>query len=71
MPAVNPPGTILITGASGFSGTWVSRACLEAGFTVRGTVRNEAKGRFLHQLFNQLSPRFDTVVVEDVSKVCW
>lgn len=69
MPSIDPAGTILITGASGFSGAWVSRACLEAGFYVRGTVRTEAKGRFLQQLFSEFSDRFDTVIIEDISKV--
>lgn len=69
MPSVGPAGTILITGASGFSGAWVSRACLEAGFYVRGTVRTEAKGRYLQQLFSEFSDRFNTVIIEDIAKV--
>ncbi|EIM82500.1 NAD-P-binding protein [Stereum hirsutum FP-91666 SS1] len=68
MPSIGPTGTILITGASGFSGAWVSRACLEAGFYVRGTVRTEAKGQFLQQLFSEFSDRFSTVIIDDISK---
>ena len=32
--------TVVVTGASGYLGSWITRYALEAGFTVRGTVRN-------------------------------
>jgi len=33
-------GTVLITGATGFLGSWVTHKCLEAGYSVVGTVRD-------------------------------
>lgn len=37
-------GLVLVTGANGFVGTAVTRAFIDAGFSVRGTVRSESKG---------------------------
>ncbi|MDT0675835.1 NAD-dependent epimerase/dehydratase family protein [Autumnicola musiva] len=34
--SMNKPGTILITGASGFLGTWLSREAVKAGFRIYG-----------------------------------
>ncbi|UJW86354.1 NAD-dependent epimerase/dehydratase family protein [Devosia sp. SL43] len=36
-------GQVLVTGASGFVGKWTVIELLRAGFSVRGTVRSEAK----------------------------
>lgn len=36
-------GLVLVTGASGFVGKWTVIELLRAGFSVRGTVRSEAK----------------------------
>lgn len=69
MPAVHAPATILVTGASGFSGSWIARAFLEAGYSVRGAVRSESKGQYLVELFKTHGDRFKPVVVEDISKV--
>ncbi|MFW5827048.1 MAG: NAD-dependent epimerase/dehydratase family protein [Alkalispirochaeta sp.] len=32
--------TVVVTGASGYLGSWIVKEALEAGFTVRGTVRD-------------------------------
>ena len=32
--------TVVVTGASGFIGSWITKTLLDAGYTVRGTVRN-------------------------------
>ncbi|KAK7029620.1 hypothetical protein VNI00_014318 [Paramarasmius palmivorus] len=69
MPAVLPPAIIVVTGASGFVGAWICKAFLEAGYTVRGTVRSKAKGDYLQQLFKSHGTKFIPVIVEDISKV--
>lgn len=68
MPAVHAPATVLVTGASGFSGSWIARAFLEAGYSVRGAVRSESKGQYLVELFKTHGDRFKPVIVEDISK---
>ncbi|MFO8042175.1 MAG: NAD-dependent epimerase/dehydratase family protein [Alkalispirochaeta sp.] len=45
--------TVVVTGASGYLGSWIIKHALDAGFTVRGTVRDpedSAKTAHLHQL---------------------
>ncbi|KAJ8469828.1 hypothetical protein ONZ51_g8736 [Trametes cubensis] len=44
MPTAPPPGNVLVTGVSGFSGIWIAHALLANGYHVRGTVRNPKKG---------------------------
>ncbi|KAK7060996.1 hypothetical protein VNI00_000731 [Paramarasmius palmivorus] len=69
MPSVSPPATVVVTGASGFNGSWICKAFLDAGYSVRGTVRNKAKGEYLQKLFESHGGRFDPVVVEDISQL--
>ncbi len=48
--------TVLLTGAAGYIGTWVCKYLLDAGYTVRATVRNRQKAeRYAHlqQLANE------------------
>ncbi|TFY61754.1 hypothetical protein EVG20_g6944 [Dentipellis fragilis] len=66
MPVVLPPSKVLVTGASGFSGIWVVKTLLEKGYTVRGSVRSEAKGKYLEEYFQQHAGMFEFVVVRDV-----
>lgn len=45
--------TVVVTGASGYLGSWIVKHALDAGFTVRGTVRDPddaTKTAYLHQL---------------------
>lgn len=45
--------TVVVTGASGYLGSWIVKQALQAGFTVRGTVRDpddSTKTAHLHQL---------------------
>ncbi|KAG8712620.1 methylglyoxal reductase (NADPH-dependent) gre2 [Ceratobasidium sp. 394] len=66
MPAIKAPATVLVTGASGFIAVWVCKTFLEAGYTVRGTVRSASKGDYLVDLFK--SDKFSYVIVEDIAK---
>ncbi|QRV79239.1 D-lactaldehyde dehydrogenase [Ceratobasidium sp. AG-Ba] len=66
MPAIKAPATVLVTGASGFIAVWVCKTFLEAGYTVRGTVRSASKGDYLVDLFK--SDKFSYVIVDDIAK---
>lgn len=58
--------TILITGASGFVATHTLNVFLEAGYSVRGTVRSDgcaAKVRETHAMY---SDRLSFAIVPDI-----
>ncbi|KAF5372265.1 hypothetical protein D9757_009628 [Collybiopsis confluens] len=55
---------ILVTGANGFVGSHIVKQALDAGFTVRGTVRSDEKAVELKKVFP--SSQFETAVVPDV-----
>src|ERR1700761_6129382 len=48
---------------------WVVRSLLEEGFSVRGTVRSEAKGAHLRRQFASYGDRLELVIVPDIIKV--
>ena len=48
----------------------VARTFLEQGYNVRGTVRDDAKGEYLVNLYKDLPGRFEYVIVRDIGKVC-
>ncbi|KAB5594063.1 NADPH-dependent aldehyde reductase ARI1 [Ceratobasidium theobromae] len=68
MPAIKAPATVLVTGANGFIAVWVCKTFLDAGYTVRGTVRSASKGDYLVNLFKSYGDKFQYVVVEDIAK---
>ncbi|WP_197283718.1 SDR family oxidoreductase [Mycobacterium sp. Marseille-P9652] len=47
---IDPEAPVLVTGASGYIGSWIVRLLLEAGRTVHGTVRNPQKPSGLEHL---------------------
>lgn len=47
---IDPAVPVLVTGASGYIGSWIVRTLLEGGYTVRGTVRNPQKAKGLEHL---------------------
>ncbi|EJD37534.1 NAD(P)-binding protein [Auricularia subglabra TFB-10046 SS5] len=66
MPAFAPPALILVTGANGFAATHITSTLLEAGFSVRGTVRSAAKGDALVALYGK-NPNFSYTIVPDIA----
>lgn len=59
---------VLVTGANGFVASHVVDRLLEDGLNVRGSVRSEEKGKWLHQVFGSKygQDRFETVIVPDM-----
>lgn len=68
MPAITS-GKVLVTGANGFIAAWVVKKLLEAGYSVRGSVRSEAKGAHLKSTFAEYGDKFELAVVPDMTKV--
>ncbi|KAH9973392.1 D-lactaldehyde dehydrogenase [Russula compacta] len=68
MVAISPPAKVLVTGANGYLAVWVVKKYLEAGYSVRGTVRSLSKSAFLKDNFGHYGDRFELVVVEDITK---
>lgn len=64
-----PPGSlVLVTGANGFVASHVVERLIVDGFCVRGSVRSEDKGKWLHQLFDAKygKGKFASVSVSDM-----
>lgn len=59
---------MLVSGANGYLAIWVVQTLLERGYSVRGTVRSEEKGRYLKEYFKPFGEKLEVVVVEDISK---
>jgi len=68
MVAVSLPAKVLVTGANGYLATWVVKKYLEAGYSVRGTVRSLTKSAFLKDQFAHYGDQFELVVVDDITK---
>ncbi|KAJ7596306.1 D-lactaldehyde dehydrogenase [Mycena floridula] len=68
MSVVAPGSKILVTGANGYIAAWVVRTLLEKGYTVRGTVRSDAKGKALSDQFASFGDKFEYAIVEDIVK---
>ncbi|GMK53594.1 hypothetical protein CspeluHIS016_0101800 [Cutaneotrichosporon spelunceum] len=66
MPAIPPGSLVLVTGASGFIAVHTIKTLLDSGYAVRGTVRSQAKGDYLADLFKASKAPFEYVIVEDI-----
>ncbi|KDQ06901.1 hypothetical protein BOTBODRAFT_232897 [Botryobasidium botryosum FD-172 SS1] len=67
MHTIQAPATVLVTGASGYLAASIVKELLDRGYSVRGTVRSAAKGDYLKNLFKAHEPRFQYVIVPDMS----
>lgn len=69
-PAIPIGSTILVTGVSGYIGSHVADQLLQAGYRVRGTVRDESKGERVRELFagKYGEDRTETVIVADMAQ---
>ncbi|KAG6901798.1 hypothetical protein C0995_007824 [Termitomyces sp. Mi166 len=68
MPTIVPGDKILVSGANGYIAFWVVRRFLEKGYAVRGAVRSVDKGKYLEDYFKSYGDKFETVIVEDITK---
>ena len=64
-------GKVLVTGANGFIAMWVVKHLLDQGYSVRGTVRSERKAKHVREVFSKYGDKFEVVIVEDITKVCF
>jgi len=60
-------GTVLITGVNGFIASRTAETFLEAGFSVRGTVRRFASGKALQEVLAQYGSKLELVEVPDIT----
>lgn len=63
-----PSSTIFITGATGFIGSQVVKAALDAGHHLRLSVRKEEQIQSLKELFGSKSASIDFALIPDISK---
>ena len=68
MSTIEKGSLVLITGVTGFIASHVALQFLEAGYRVRGTVRSEAKAKWLYDLFDHKygKGKFETTLVPDM-----
>ena len=59
--------TVLVTGATGFVGTWVIKVLLERGYRVRCAVRNKGKQEHIRNLYKRYDDRLEFAEVGDIS----
>ncbi|GAB7355462.1 hypothetical protein MBLNU459_g5964t1 [Dothideomycetes sp. NU459] len=69
MAPIEKGSTVLVTGANGLIASHIVDQLLLAGYKVRGTVRSEAKGQWLVDLFNKKygHGKFEIAVVPDMA----
>lgn len=58
--------SILVTGATGFIGSYIVAAALSFGYRVRGTVRSDGKAAVSHKTHGN-NLKYTTAVVPDVA----
>ena len=71
MPTINKGDMVLVSGANGYLAMWIVRAFLERGYVVRGTVRDDAKAKFVRAYFAALGygDKLEMVIIADITKV--
>lgn len=71
-PMSSSASRILLTGANGFLGYQITKALLERGHTVVGTVRSESKTKYLKEKFSKFTSgdeaKLKFAIVEDIAK---
>ncbi|KDR70025.1 hypothetical protein GALMADRAFT_255392 [Galerina marginata CBS 339.88] len=70
MPTIVKGDKVLVSGANGYIAMWVTRLLLERGYAVRGTVRTDAKAKFMKDYFTSLGygDKLELVIAEDIVK---
>ncbi|KZT51575.1 D-lactaldehyde dehydrogenase [Calocera cornea HHB12733] len=63
MPVIPASGRVLVTGATGLLGSWVTQTLLRQGYYVRAAVRSSEKGEQLANILQPFGARFEYVVV--------
>ena len=68
MPAISPSSKVLLTGANGYLGTWITDILLKHGFSVRAVVRAENKATHHRNIFKDAvsDGRLEFVLVPDM-----
>eukprot|EP01117_Protostelium_nocturnum_P015540 TRINITY_DN6043_c0_g1_i1.p1 TRINITY_DN6043_c0_g1~~TRINITY_DN6043_c0_g1_i1.p1 ORF type:complete len:336 (+),score=110.06 TRINITY_DN6043_c0_g1_i1:48-1055(+) len=67
MPAVSSKdSTILVTGVTGYIGSWVAKKLLERGYRVRGTFRDDLKAKEISETFSQHGDKLELVQLKDM-----
>jgi nucleoside-diphosphate-sugar epimerase len=70
MSPVPAPAKVLVTGVNGYLGAWTAQKYLEAGYSVRGSLRSISKsGAHLRKIFAQYGEKFELVETADVTAV--
>jgi NAD(P)-dependent dehydrogenase (short-subunit alcohol dehydrogenase family) len=65
-PAIPFDSVVVVIGANGYMGLETCEKLLQAGYRVRGTVRNVEKNRWMIELFDKTWPgKFELTKVED------
>ena len=69
MSTIEKGSLVLVTGVSGFIASQTANQFLEAGYRVRGTVRDLDKAKWLYEVFDEkyVKGKFEAVVVEDMN----
>lgn len=67
-PAIPIGSLVLVTGISGYIGSHIADQLLQAGYRVRGTVRDEIKGAWVRDLFAEKygQDRIEIAMVADM-----
>jgi nucleoside-diphosphate-sugar epimerase len=71
MGIITAPSKILVTGANGYVAMWIIDLLLNAGHSVRGTVRKLEKSKDLASRFSKFveTGKLEFAIVEDITIV--